>query len=120
MMTPEQRQQARRRAKPAPEPRPVALVPVHDATLARMDALIEHLMELRDILDGDPDQEHEHHDGAAVFPGSPLYEHTDLLASVQDGPGDPQDAEAEPDEDGDEDEPSYIWVTTRSGRERMA
>lgn len=58
------------------------LLPVSDDQLKRLDALIERLMELGDLLDGDPD------------------------------------LEPEPDEDADEG--SYIWVTTQSGRVRMA
>ena len=86
-----------------------ALVPVDDATLARIDALIEHLMELRDLLDGDLDLEPEHHDGEASFPSSPLYAISDPLA-LDGGAGDPQDAEAEPDEDSDADEWSGICI----------
>jgi hypothetical protein len=109
MMTGEQRLEARQRLKP--EPRPVALVPVEDVMLQRLDALIEHLLELRDLLDGDQDLEPEHHDGAAVFPGHALYEHCDLLAMTENGPGDPSDAEAETDEDSDADEWSGVIKT---------
>ena len=47
------------------EPRHEALVPVSVATLERLDALIEHLMELRNLLAGEPDQESEHPAGAS-------------------------------------------------------
>jgi hypothetical protein len=81
---------------------------------------IELLLQLRDLLDGDPDQEPERHDGAASFPSSPLYAISDPLAT-DGGAGAPEDAEVDDEpEDSDVDEPSYIWVTDRSGRERMA
>jgi hypothetical protein len=117
MMPATDRQQARQRMKP--EPKPAALVPVDDAMLERLDALIEHLLELRNILDGDPDMEPEHHDGAAVFPGHPLYDQTDLLATEA-GPGDAADAEAEPDEDSDADEWSGIDLNGGLGPVRWA
>jgi hypothetical protein len=39
--------------------RVLQLLPVTEGQLARIDQLIEHLLELRDILDGDPDHEPE-------------------------------------------------------------
>jgi hypothetical protein len=95
------------------------LVPIDPAQLDRLDQLIEQLMELRDILDGDADLEPEHHDGGASFPSSPLYAITDPLA-LAGGPGDPSDAEQEPDEDSDADEWSGVIVWDQNGRWRWA
>jgi hypothetical protein len=102
-----------------PEPRPVALVPVQDATLERLDSLIEHLLELRNLLDGDPDQELERHDGEATFPDHPLYS-ASWHGLSDEAPGTPDDAEAEPDEDADADEWSGVIVYDQEGRWRWA
>jgi hypothetical protein len=46
------------------------LVPVTHQQFERLDTLIERLIELRDILDGETDLEAGHHTGRAVFPSS--------------------------------------------------
>jgi hypothetical protein len=96
------------------------LLPVSGDHLARLDALIETLMELRDALDGDTDLEPEHHDGEASFPGSPLYAISDPLATAG-GPGDPQDAEVDEEpEDADADEWSAVDLNKGMGSPRWA
>ena len=53
---------------------------------------------MRDLLPGDSDLEAENHDGEAAFPQSPFYVHCMGPLADDGGPGDPQDAEEEPDE----------------------
>ena len=98
----------------------VNLVPIPDDQLARLDALIEHLIELRDILEGDPEMEPEHHTGEAAFPSSPLYGCT--CGGESSAPGDPEDAEEDdPPEDADADEWSGVCLgKTQTGRPRWA
>jgi hypothetical protein len=117
MMPAEQRERLHRRMKP--EQRLDQLLPLTSGQLERLDHLIETLMELRDILDGDVDREGFSNDGDPAFPGDPLAEAELPFYCPEAGPGDAVDAEEEPAEDSDAGEPSYNWVTTRSGRLRM-
>ena len=118
MMPADDRRRTRQRMKP--EQRLDQLLPLTSGQLERLDELIETLMELRDILDGDPDREGFSNDGDPAFPGDPLAEAELPFYSPEAGPGDAADAEEEPDEASVAGDPSYIWVTTRSGRLRMA
>ena len=86
--------------------------------LERLDTLIAHLIELRDLLDGDVELDEELHDGAALFPNHPAYGPS-RYAPGERGPGDPEDAEeGEADEDSDADEWSGIIVYDERGRWR--
>ena len=67
-------------------------MPVTEHQRERLDVLIELLMQVRDLLDGDPDAEAEDHEGAAVFPTSLFYRIANTGA-VDSFPGDAVDAD---------------------------
>jgi hypothetical protein len=86
----------------------------------RIEIIIQLLIDTLDRADGDVDLEVEHHDGEPLFPGHPNYAMRPE-GNDEAGPGVPEDAEEEPDtEDDDPDEGSYIFVTSQSGRIRIA